>query len=147
MGRNSLVVAGCAALLALAGCDSGGGRVRLLMEGGAMAPSADATTAPFNLAPAADVAPPDYAGDKGPAQVFEIIRPEGEERPLVLGRLWMDCVCVQASAEKTVFGPDERALITVRHVLDAPAGGATYNVNVQLRSPTATLLAHPVHVQ
>ena len=101
----------------------------------------------MSLVSVTDVTPADYPEDKGPAQVFEIIRPENA--PLTLGRLSLSCTCIEVSTEggKTSFEADERVLITVRQVKDAPKGGAVFTMTAQVLTPKAAILTCEVPVK
>lgn len=106
------------------------------------------TTSPgtaLHLAPATDVDVPSFEGDHGPAQIFEVIRPEGT--PLKLGRVIMDCSCVQASimGDKTEYGPDERAFVMVRQ--GKPATGPSFHLSVQVLKPSQQILMQQVNVE
>ena len=92
----------------------------------------------YSLVPVADATPPHYAGDVGPAQLFEVIRPDNG--PVTLGRMYWSCTCIMAETPKKSYAAGERVLVTVRHVKEAPEGGATFVIGVKVASPVDTLL-------
>jgi len=128
MYRLSLIVSVVAVLAMASGCaprETGA----VTVQGG------------MSLAPASDVAVQDYAGDVGPAQVFEVVRPL--DQPLTLGRVHTSCTCVKLSSEKTSFAAGERALITMR-VVDHPVAGNVYMIDVEVRAPIRTTFRRQV---
>lgn len=155
MRSVSLVLSGLL-LFAAAGCDSNTQHraakttCQACLDGthgsAQAAARAQAAASGLSIVPAVGVTAPNYAGDKGPAQVFEVLRPENT--PVTLGRFYMDCTCVRASTDggKTRFAADERVLITVRQVDDAPEGGATFQLTVQVNKPGQAILTQPVTV-
>lgn len=93
----------------------------------------------FSIAPV-DTMP--AAGDYGPAQRFQIVRPSSGG--FSIGRLYTSCTCIQVSTGKRSFGHGEAAVLTVRNVL--PTSGNTYPFYVQITSPIRATLRYDTYV-
>lgn len=93
----------------------------------------------FSIAPV-DTTP--AAGDYGPAQRFQIVRPSSGG--FSIGRLYTSCTCIQVSTDKRSFGHGETAMLTVRNVL--PTSGNTYPFYVQITGPIRATLRYDTYV-
>ncbi len=99
----------------------------------------------FRLNPAYDSAQPIGAGDLAAPQAFEILRPDG--KPLVIGRMFTSCTCIQLEAPKRSFAQGERAVFQLRNIKPTPLNGQIYAMYVQIVSPIRTTLRFDTFVQ
>lgn len=84
-------------------------------------------------------------GDEAPAQAFEVVRPEGAT--VEFGRLFTSCSCIRLETTQKTYGPDERALFTLRNIKPTPHDGQVYQIFIQMVKPIRATLRYNVFVQ
>lgn len=96
----------------------------------------------YTVVPVTDIIPISYPEDPGPAQLFEVIRPDN--KAFTLGRLFTSCTCIRMEMPKKSYAAGERCIITVRNVL--PSNGQIYPFYVQVIYPMNVTLRYDIYV-